>query len=69
MCFSCLLIMHVSSNNLALCVKYNRSDKGCTTQAEALGTKAPGTALDLILLVSTLRSGKWEGDITPVSCV
>lgn len=55
--------------------KYNRSDKSSTTQGKALRTKAPGTALDLILLLSTLRkseTARWrkcEGDITPVSCV
>lgn len=73
--FFCLLIMHVCSNNLALCVKYNRSDKWSTTQGTAVGTKPPGTARDLIWFLSTpskrvtARSRKWEGDITPVSCV
>lgn len=32
--------------------KYNRSDKWSTAQGKALGTKAPGTALDLILFLS-----------------
>lgn len=39
---------------------YNRSDKWSTEQGRALGTKAPGTALDLILFLSTLSESETE---------
>lgn len=38
--------------------KYNRSDKWSTAQGRVLGTKAPGTALDLILFLSTLTESE-----------
>lgn len=40
--------------------KYNRSDKGSAAQGRALGTKSPGTALNLILFCSALSESEIE---------
>lgn len=47
-CFSAFLIMHVCSNKLALRISIIEVTSGAPHKAKALGTKASGSALDLI---------------------